>query len=111
MTFCFSLIFQGDKVPRPFYHIYGENGYFLTDEFVKNPTGYLISAVDQCQEYIETFHGKYLQRAGFENIDKYCDHLESHPNDINGLGVAMTVMLNHWGKGNTRYTFYEIYGL
>ncbi len=89
-NYSLDISLQTDIMPRPFHHIYVEHGYFVTQEFATNPTNFLASAVDHCEDYMELYHGTYLQTAGF----KYSDFLEVNPDDIDTLAVLLTAMLN-----------------
>ncbi len=44
---------------------------------------------------METFHTKFLHGAGFNNADEYCEYMAVHPDEMDGLAVMITVMLNH----------------
>ncbi len=43
---------------------------------------------------METFHQQFLTNAGYNMADEYCDYISAHPDDIDGLAVILTVMLN-----------------
>ncbi len=88
------LFFQTDLVPRPFRHVYVQHGYFLTDEFATNPTNFLLSAIDYCEEYMETYFSLYLLSSGYDTVAEYSDYLEANPDNMDALAVVLTAMLN-----------------
>ncbi len=90
-----TLFLQGELVPHPFRHVYGQHGYFLTNDFAENPTNVLLSVVNNCEEYMLIYHGDYLLAAGYTSTEEYCEYIERHPDSMDALAVMLTVMINH----------------
>ena len=78
-------------MPRPFHHIYGEHGLYVTNEFRYNHTNSIAAAISACEDYML---GWYLDLLNFDTVDEYADYITEHPDEMDTLAVFLTTMLN-----------------
>ncbi len=66
----------------------------MNDEFAADMTNVLLTVIDSCPDYMRIYHRTFLMHAGYPTPTDYCNFMECNPNQMDGLAVMLTSMLN-----------------